>query len=51
MSLPIVHNHYPALLSPLKVGRFELRNRAIMGAMHTGIEKLGTSINPSTFWV
>ena len=33
-------DHYPALLSPLKVGRFRMSNRVIMGAMHTGIEKL-----------
>lgn len=31
---------YPTLLSPLAVGPLTLRNRAIMGAMHTRIETL-----------
>ncbi len=30
--------HYPQLLSPLKVGQTELKNRVIMGSMHTGLE-------------
>jgi len=34
-----MQNLYPAMLSPLKVGRFTLSNRVAMGAMHTGIEK------------
>lgn len=31
-------NDYPHLLSPLQVGSHELRNRVIMGSMHTGLE-------------
>ena len=29
---------YPHLLSPLRVGGLELRNRVVMGSMHTGLE-------------
>ncbi len=29
---------YPHLLAPLTVGRLTLRNRAVMGSMHTGLE-------------
>ena len=29
---------YPHLLAPLKVGRTELRNRMIMGSMHTRLD-------------
>ena len=29
---------YPHLLSPLDVGRTQLKNRVIMGSMHTGLE-------------
>jgi 2,4-dienoyl-CoA reductase (NADPH2) len=29
---------YPHLLSPLKVGGIELRNRVVMGSMHTGFD-------------
>lgn len=31
---------FPSLLSPLSAGALRLRNRSIMGAMHTGIERL-----------
>jgi 2,4-dienoyl-CoA reductase (NADPH2) len=30
---------YPALLSPLNVGPFVLKNRVVMGSMHTGLEE------------
>lgn len=30
--------HYPKLFSPLEVGRLRLRNRLVMGPMHTGLE-------------
>ncbi len=33
------HPLYPNLLSPLDVGPFKLRNRVIMGSMHTGLEE------------
>ena len=29
---------YPLLLSPLAVGPLTLRNRVLMGSMHTGLE-------------
>jgi len=35
---------YPTLLSPLKVGTHTLRNRAIMGSMHTRLELLDRAI-------
>ncbi len=31
-------NTFPVLLSPLKVGHLTLRNRVLMGSMHTGLE-------------
>jgi 2,4-dienoyl-CoA reductase (NADPH2) len=31
-------NDFPHLLSPLKVGTTELRNRVVMGSMHNGLE-------------
>ncbi len=33
--------HYPHLLAPIRLGATELRNRAIMGSMHTGLEETG----------
>ena len=34
------HPKYPTLLSPIKVGQVELRNRTLMGSMHTGLEEV-----------
>lgn len=34
-------DRYPILLSPLKVGTTTLKNRVIMGSMHTGLEDRG----------
>jgi 2,4-dienoyl-CoA reductase (NADPH2) len=31
-------NHYPHLLEPITIGDLTLRNRAVMGSMHTGLE-------------
>ena len=31
-------SHYPHLLSPLDLGDLTLRNRVVMGSMHTGLE-------------
>lgn len=31
-------NHYPHLLAPITLGDLTLRNRAVMGSMHTGLE-------------
>ena len=31
--------HYPRLMAPLNLGFTELKNRAIMGSMHTGLEE------------
>lgn len=33
--------HYPHLLAPIRLGATELRNRVIMGSMHTGLEETG----------
>lgn len=32
-------SHYPALLAPLELGFTQLRNRVLMGSMHTGLEE------------
>ncbi|MGH3346549.1 MAG: NADPH-dependent 2,4-dienoyl-CoA reductase, partial [Nocardioides sp.] len=29
---------YPHLLTPVRLGDLELRNRVVMGSMHTGLE-------------
>ena len=34
------HAQYPHLFSPLDLGHTQLRNRCIMGSMHTGLEEL-----------
>ena len=31
--------HYPRLMAPLNLGFTQLKNRAIMGSMHTGLEE------------
>src|SRR5210317_1793272 len=33
------HTRYPNLFSPLDLGHTQLRNRCIMGSMHTGLEE------------
>lgn len=32
-------SHYPALFTPLDLGFTQLRNRFLMGSMHTGLEE------------
>ena len=34
-------NHYPHLLAPLDLGHVVLKNRVLMGSMHTGLEETG----------
>jgi len=34
------HPKYPALFSPLTVGNTQIKNRILMGSMHTGLEDL-----------
>lgn len=34
-------DHYPKLLAPLDLGHVTLRNRVLMGSMHTGLEETG----------
>jgi 2,4-dienoyl-CoA reductase (NADPH2) len=34
-------SHYPHLLAPLNLGHVTLRNRVLMGSMHTGLEETG----------
>ncbi len=38
MTLPRAANPYPNLMSPLDLGFTSLRNRVVMGSMHTGLE-------------
>ena len=33
------HHRYPLLFSPLDLGRTQLKNRVLMGSMHTGLEE------------
>ena len=37
-SAPTAPGAYPHLLSPTTIGGLELRNRVVMGSMHTGLE-------------
>jgi len=37
--------HYPKLLSPLDIGCTVLRNRVVMGSMHTGLEDRSANID------
>ena len=34
-----MHSQYPHLLSPLDLGFTTLKNRVLMGSMHTGLEE------------
>ncbi|MEE4276854.1 MAG: NADPH-dependent 2,4-dienoyl-CoA reductase [Halieaceae bacterium] len=38
---PAAHPRYPRLFSPLDLGFTQLKNRVLMGSMHTGLEELG----------
>ncbi len=38
-SLSLNMAHYPRLMAPLNLGFTQLKNRAIMGSMHTGLEE------------
>ena len=33
----MTHARYPHVFSPLKIGNTEIRNRILMGSMHTGL--------------
>ena len=35
-----IHEHYPMLFSPLDLGFTQIKNRALMGSMHTGLEEI-----------
>lgn len=35
----MTHKNYPNLLAPLDLGFMQLKNRALMGSMHTGLEE------------
>lgn len=39
------HPLYPYLLAPLDLGYIRLKNRIVMGAMHTGLEECGDDFN------
>lgn len=43
-SLVSEHRLYPRLFSPLKVGTVQLKNRVIMGAMHTRLDTVPNAI-------
>ena len=34
------HKKYPILFSPLDLGFTKIKNRALMGSMHTGLEEI-----------
>ncbi|MHA7816314.1 MAG: oxidoreductase [Pseudohaliea sp.] len=36
-----LHPHFPHLFSPLDLGFTQLKNRILMGSMHTGLEEMG----------
>ncbi|MDX1696511.1 MAG: NADPH-dependent 2,4-dienoyl-CoA reductase, partial [Ketobacteraceae bacterium] len=38
MSLTVTNEYYPNMLAPLDLGFTTLRNRVLMGSMHTGLE-------------
>ncbi len=38
MSAPSPHPRYPLLFAPLDLGFTRLKNRILMGSMHTGLE-------------
>lgn len=38
-------NHYPHLLDPITIGDLTLRNRAVMGSMHTGLEDYASDVS------
>ncbi|MEP2783088.1 MAG: NADPH-dependent 2,4-dienoyl-CoA reductase [Pseudoruegeria sp.] len=35
----MTHSHYPNMLAPLDLGFTQLKNRVLMGSMHTGLEE------------
>ena len=39
MEKTMPHNNYPNLLAPLDLGFTQLKNRVLMGSMHTGLEE------------
>jgi 2,4-dienoyl-CoA reductase (NADPH2) len=41
---------YPNLLSPITIGAVTLRNRSLMGSMHTGLEETGDWGRVATFY-
>ena len=36
---------YPHIFSPLDLGFTQLKNRIMMGSMHTGLEEIGDGLN------
>lgn len=32
---------YPSLFQPIRIGHLTLKNRILMGSMHTGLEEIG----------
>ncbi|MCA8869614.1 MAG: NADPH-dependent 2,4-dienoyl-CoA reductase [Rhodobacteraceae bacterium] len=44
------HSQFPHLLAPLDLGFTTLRNRVLMGSMHTGLEELGDWDRIATYY-
>mgnify|MGYP002239212885 CR=1 FL=1 len=38
-------SHYPSLFAPLDLGFTTLKNRVLMGSMHTGLKNIRTGPN------
>ncbi|MFT7411318.1 MAG: 2,4-dienoyl-CoA reductase (NADPH2), partial [Oleispira sp.] len=36
----MTNQHFPKLLEPLDLGFTQLKNRVLMGSMHTGLEEM-----------
>jgi hypothetical protein len=41
---PVSSSPYPHLLQPLDLGHVTLKNRVLMGSMHTGLEEIGSGL-------
>jgi len=46
----MTNDHYPHMLAPLDLGFTELKNRVLMGSMHTGLEEIGDWQRIATYY-
>jgi len=44
------HQHFPHLFAPLDLGFTQLKNRVLMGSMHTGLEEVGDWERIATYY-